>query len=183
MYARQPLAFEGTAHDCFVLDLHSLGIVHTDIKPDNIVFKNTAVVTVRELHPEQGYKPKVGRICLLLLEGSVLLMFLQRILVSTELRIVDLGCAVSPLQTSAQISVGHSLKPGMVGYRAPEVTLGESLCRMGVRVLIILCMTGLPWSFEIDSFGIGCVLAEATMLCHVFDGHCDNDREYLATID
>ena len=30
-----------------------------DIKPDNIVFKNNAVVTVRELDPENGFKPKV----------------------------------------------------------------------------------------------------------------------------
>ena len=42
-----------------LLDLHSLGIVHTDVKPDNIVFKNIGVVSMRELDVEVGFKPKV----------------------------------------------------------------------------------------------------------------------------
>ena len=51
-------------------------------------------------------------------------------------------------------------------------------------ILYALTVTvGLPWSFDVDQFGIGCVLAEATMLRNVFNGDCESDREYLATID
>ena len=41
----------------------------------------------------------------------------------------------------------------------------------------------MPWSFEIDQFGIGCVLAEATMLRNIFEGDSESDREQLAFMD
>ncbi len=41
------------------LDLHSIGIVHADIKPDNIVFKSSAVVNLLPLDVGGGFKSKV----------------------------------------------------------------------------------------------------------------------------
>lgn len=60
----------------------------------------------------------------------------QRVLVSTELRIVDLGCAGSP---GMKAPFGEAMKPGTPGYRAPEITLGEfSGLVIPVSVLIML---------------------------------------------
>ena len=84
-----------------------------------------------------------------------------------------------------QLNAENSIKPGTVGYRAPEITLGEFARSVIVysRSLLTSFIAGLPWSFEVDQFGIGCVLAEATMLSNLFDGDCESDREYLALVD
>ena len=55
---------------------------------------------------------------------------------STELRIVDLGCAGSPGMKAPFV---EAMKPGTPGYRAPEITLGEFLgLVIPVSVLIML---------------------------------------------
>lgn len=40
-------------------DMHSLGIIHTDLKPDNIVVKYSDTTVVQWLDPLSGFHDKV----------------------------------------------------------------------------------------------------------------------------
>ncbi|EIW53406.1 kinase-like protein [Trametes versicolor FP-101664 SS1] len=80
--------------------LHSLGIVHTDIKLENIALKVQDAAKIRWLDPTAGFQDK-------------------SILVSSQIRILDLGGAIE-LQ-------GRGVHHGWVGtrgYRAPEIAFG-----------------------------------------------------------
>ncbi|KAI0352249.1 kinase-like protein [Trametes cingulata] len=121
--------------------LHSLGIVHTDLKPDNIGLRCQDNVMVRWLDTRLGFREK-------------------KILISTQICIIDLGNAVE-----IKGSIPKSGRVGALPYRAPEVILG------------------LSWSFGVDAFAIGCVLAELYLMEHLFDGAIENDHEHLATVD
>lgn len=44
----------------FALDLHSLGIIHTDLKLDNVAVKYSETTTVRWLDPLTGFQDKVS---------------------------------------------------------------------------------------------------------------------------
>ncbi|KAI0349056.1 kinase-like protein [Trametes cingulata] len=121
--------------------LHSQGIIHTDIKPDNIALKFGDTVSVRWLDTLTGYHDK-------------------RILVSTQICIIDLGNAIE-----VEPSVGNYGRVGARAYRAPEVVLG------------------LPWSYGVDAFNIGCVMAELYLQENLLKLDIEGDIEYLAAID
>ncbi|KAI9069266.1 kinase-like protein [Trametes sanguinea] len=121
--------------------LHTIDVIHTDIKLDNIALRSQDTVKICWLDPMTGFQEK-------------------RVLVRAQICILDLGNAVE-LQGRG---VAHG-RVGAQGYRAPEVTLG------------------LPWSYSIDSFGVGCVIAELYLGRQLFDGDIDTDREYIATIE
>ncbi|KAI0715426.1 kinase-like domain-containing protein [Earliella scabrosa] len=90
--------------------LHSLHIIHTDVKSDNILLCNSgASETFRDLR-----------------EGPRLRF---------EIRIID-------LEDARVDAPEHYGMAGSYRYRAPEVTLG------------------MKWSDKVDSFSVGCVLAE-----------------------
>ena len=42
---------------------------------------------------------------------------------------------------------------------------------------------GLPWSYGVDTYGIGCVLAELYLAEPLVDPEVASDREHLATLD
>lgn len=42
---------------------------------------------------------------------------------------------------------------------------------------------GLPWSYGVDAFSCGCVIAELYIMSNLFSGDIDGDREYVAAID
>ncbi|OSD06155.1 kinase-like protein [Trametes coccinea BRFM310] len=121
--------------------LHSLHIVHTDIKLDNIGLKLQDTVKIQWLDPATGFLDK-------------------KVLVTSQIRILDLGNAVE-LQGRG---VAHG-RIGAFGYRAPEVVLG------------------LPWSYPVDCFGMGCVIAELYLGHNLFNPDIEGDREYLAAVE
>ncbi|KAH9887378.1 kinase-like protein [Cubamyces lactineus] len=121
--------------------LHSLGIIHTDIKLDNIAVKCADVTTVKWLDVLTGYHDK-------------------KILVSTQICILDLGRAVHAI-----VPTGNHGRVGCLPYRAPEVILG-----MG-------------WSYGVDAFAIGCTLANIYLGNSLMSMDIDSDQEHLASID
>ncbi|KAL7281165.1 hypothetical protein ACG7TL_004473 [Trametes sanguinea] len=121
--------------------LHSIGVAHTDIKPDNIALRAHDTAKIFWLDPITGFHEK-------------------KVLVRAQICILDLGNAVE--------LEGHGVGHGQIGahgYRSPEVVLG------------------LPWSYPVDRFALGCVLTELFLGRNLFSSDIDGDREYLATID
>ncbi|KAI0359348.1 kinase-like protein [Trametes cingulata] len=121
--------------------LHSLGIIHTDIKPDNVALRSSGTTTMKWLDINARLHEK-------------------KILISTHICIIDLGNAVD-VQT-------FHVQQGRVGarsYQAPEVTLG------------------LSWSFGVDVFAIGCVVAELYLMRRLLLGIVLDDREHLAHVN
>ncbi|KAI0691975.1 kinase-like protein [Cerioporus squamosus] len=120
--------------------LHSLGIIHCDLKPDNIALCSAETVTVRWLDAITGFHDK-------------------KILKSTQIRVLDLGTAVDqddkPLTLLGRV--------GNRGYRAPEISFGT------------------VWSFGVDTFALGCVIAELYLGRDLFPA--DMMREHLAMVD
>ncbi|OJT15963.1 Serine/threonine-protein kinase AFC2 [Trametes pubescens] len=121
--------------------LHSLNIVHGDIKPDNIAFKHFNVLSIQALDPSGNFQEK-------------------RILSCTAIRLIDLGSAMPLAQ-----AMGSPAIIGAPMYRAPEVDL-----RM-------------PWSLGVDTFAIGCVIAEVYLFEPLFDPNVSSDLEHLAMVD
>ncbi|KAJ8473924.1 hypothetical protein ONZ51_g7563 [Trametes cubensis] len=121
--------------------LHSLGIIHTDIKLDNIAVKCADVTTVKWLDVLTGYHDK-------------------RILVTTQICILDLGRAVHAI-----VPTGNHGRVCCLPYRAPEVNLG------------------MPWSYGVDAFAIGCTLANIYVGDSLMSVDIDSDQEHLASID
>ncbi|KAI0348960.1 kinase-like protein [Trametes cingulata] len=80
--------------------LHTIGIIHTDLKPDNIAFAHPATTEVQWLDVSTGYHSKT-------------------ILVCPQITILDLGSAVD---TSPGRK--HFGRIAAQSYRAPEVILG-----------------------------------------------------------
>ncbi|KAI0713858.1 kinase-like domain-containing protein, partial [Earliella scabrosa] len=78
--------------------LHSLGIIHTDVKPNNIGLKWSETAGLMYLDPTYGYRK-------------------HHYLVRTQICILDLGRAVQENDNGLYGEVGA------LGYRAPEVSL------------------------------------------------------------
>ncbi|KAI9058552.1 kinase-like protein, partial [Trametes sanguinea] len=121
--------------------LHSLGIIHTDIKPDNIALRRAETVKVQQLDEKGIFRE-------------------QRLLVSTAICIIDLGGAVTFAQASA---AERPISARM--YRAPEV----------------IC--GLRWSYGIDTYAVGCVIAELCLVKNLFPPEMTSTGEHLALVE
>ncbi|KAL7279721.1 hypothetical protein ACG7TL_006128 [Trametes sanguinea] len=93
--------------------LHSLGIIHTDLKPDNIALRADDFATVHWLDPLTGFHEK-------------------KILVSTKICILDHGNAVL-----ANIPDGNHRRAGVMQYRAPEVALGSYYVMNSTHALLL----------------------------------------------
>ncbi|KAH9895269.1 kinase-like domain-containing protein [Cubamyces lactineus] len=126
---------------CAIEYLHSLRLVHTDLKPDNVAIRHGDTVAVHWLDGSCGFHSK-------------------EILMSTKICVIDLGNAVN-LSDSPN-------RHGCVGarpYRAPEV------------------LTGFPWSYGVDAYGVGCILAELYLEEPLVSPEVASIREHLAVLD
>jgi len=110
------------------LFLQERGLIHTDLKPENIMLFDTSTKDP--------------------LEGKT-------VLVRTDIQLIDFGSAIyQHNHHSDLVSTRH--------YRAPEVILG------------------LQWSYAIDMWSIGCILAELFCGRQLFSTH--SNGEHLALI-
>lgn len=136
--------FRHADSNCKYPDLHDLGLIHTDIKLDNILLVNDQFKTFpfKGRIPTNTHKKK---------ESPAY----TDVLLDSEIRMIDFGCAV--------FNDGHH--PPVVSprwYRAPEVILN------------------LGWSYPIDIWCIGCILAELFTGSALFPV-CD-ELEHLAAM-
>ncbi|KAI0712983.1 kinase-like domain-containing protein [Cerioporus squamosus] len=111
--------------------LHSLALVHTDMKPANVMLRSCATRIVPSV--ELGGPAKVKMIYQM--RTLLMLTHCQAELISLELVIIDLAMCTSA-ETPGLPMIGTN------AYRPPEVTLG------------------LRWNAAVDMFAIGCILAE-----------------------
>ena len=124
--------------------LHDLRLVHTDLKPDNVLLVNDSY----HVFP-------YGRIAPSCLKTSNRSAPTTRVLLNSELRLIDFGLAM--------FSYDH--RPSTVTarpYRAPEILMS------------------LGWSFPCDIWSIGCILVELYTGELLF--HPSDDVDQLAAI-
>ncbi|TFK57001.1 kinase-like protein [Heliocybe sulcata] len=118
--------------------LHSNGIIHTDIKLENIVVESNNAVNIYGFCHTSKFS-------------------LKTILVSSAIRIIDLGGA-------ALMTERHAYLSGTPLYRAPEVTLK------------------MEWGYAVDTFGAGLVIAEMFGGSPLFY-EVDDNMERLAAME
>ena len=116
-------------------DLHTLGIIHADLKPDNIAIKCSATVSLRYFDPVDGFRHCVCCSWYSLDRYNYILICpLQNRLVSTQLCILDLGGALEERDD------GNEGIVGAVNYRAPEISLGKCVQYASVS-MVLTCHT------------------------------------------
>lgn len=142
--------------------LHRNKVVHTDIKPQNIVLYTNDTVNVTELRHGTTF---LHRVSLGIAPVYSKLTGAQEILYRPEIRIIDLSTAIGPNDP-------HSFAAGTRPYRAPE-----SIMRMNnssaVGEATHNTVPELSWGPEIDCFAVGLVIAEmniGTPLVPIVDG-------------
>ncbi len=102
----------------------------------------------------------------------------QRVLVSTAICILDFGGAI----TNGQASQKKTLFCGKM-YRAPEAVLGGPSYIQGFLASRSDLYIGLPWSHGVDTYAVGCVIAELYLTGNLFYPEIASDREHLALIE
>lgn len=70
---------------------------------------------------------------------------------------------------------------GNRAYRAPEVSLG-TWQRLITIVMTVKWVVGLPWSFGVDAFAVGCVVSELYLCSDLFPSDVSCDLEHLALV-
>jgi len=128
--------------------IHSLGIIMTDLKPENIVFVE------EPMNPNQANANQSRRSNLVMRSGSGSGNHHKcNKLTSTRIKLIDFGSAVMHKKGATHkhlIQTRH--------YRAPEVILK------------------LKWSFAADLWSIGCILVELVYGRMLFNTHCSIDH-------
>lgn len=156
-----------------ITDLHSIGIAHTDLKPESIRLRRDDTVVYEDMDGtdwmsfRQGVRGIFPRIDL------VLSFHLQEMLASTRIRIFDLECAVFTRRFRLTAN-------GASHYKAPEMTIGTYT--QIFRNAILKTRPGLQWDEKVDIFAAGCILAELFLGRSIFPAS-NNMVERLAVIE
>lgn len=67
-------------------------------------------------------------------------------------------------------------------YQPPEVLVGKSSCS-AISVYSTHLRAGLQWSYGVDTYAVGCVIAELCLLSNLFPPEIASIREHLAIIE
>ena len=110
--------------------LHNMGLIHTDLKLENVLLVNSDWQYHR--HAVHGRSRVVKR---------------------KDVVVIDLGSAIYEKDHHATVvSTRH--------YRAPEVVLGLFTLYINMLAYSAFFVAGMGWSFPCDLWSVGCILLE-----------------------
>ena len=134
-----------------------MGITHGDIKPGNILLKESGTVSTRHLGSDGVFRSRVSRHlqCEIFSHANALTsrQSLQEILQSPEIVICDLDEARLPRQQAYHPA-------GTPSYRAPEMVECKRSANPLLQTTKTLNLPGLYWNQKADIFSAGCVAYE-----------------------